>query len=505
LAPPPVTAPAEATPQEAAPTPGEEGQADRSALAKDGHPLSGWHNGLFYLRDYNDNFRLHVQGRAQVDMYSYMGAGVSDSSLQTTLFLRRIRPEITGEFMHRWFFSIAGDFGATALDNQTGRATEASAAPPGAAPTAATGRYAAAQTTKFQAAPTDVWVGYRAHGLLNVMVGQYDAPFTMENQTSDKWFPFIERSLAVRVVGIPSQKEIGAMLWGELDDQLWAYEIGVFDGNGQNRLNTDSRGDLMTRTWFHPLRLRTDALKDLQVGASFRYGSRDSKWTNYDYPAMTTQGNFMFWSPVYKGTNGWTHIIPAGDQMAVAGELRVPISKFDLTGEFVYIQNNTREAFEGFQATNSERFGDIRGYSYYVMLGYWPLGNRDINLKPGYSTRPLRVDFSKPDPVDPPQALQLLVKWEQLALNYLSSSRAGASDPNNIDGDIKVNVLELGANYWATRHIRLSANYAIDMFPNSLSAKSQTSDQRAVAPGNTVGRDDTHSLQELIFRVAVAL
>src|SRR5260221_10391310 len=34
-------------------------------------PLAGWHGGLFYLRDENDNFRLHLQGRAQIDVYSY--------------------------------------------------------------------------------------------------------------------------------------------------------------------------------------------------------------------------------------------------------------------------------------------------------------------------------------------------------------------------------------------------------------------------------------------------
>src|SRR5262249_27916093 len=41
-------------------------------------PLAGWHGGLFYLRDPNDNFRLYFQGRAQIDWYSYFGPGVPD-------------------------------------------------------------------------------------------------------------------------------------------------------------------------------------------------------------------------------------------------------------------------------------------------------------------------------------------------------------------------------------------------------------------------------------------
>jgi phosphate-selective porin len=518
-APPPVTAPPPSAPApEAAPPAQEPSPADNSPLAKDGHPLSGWHSGLFFLRDYNDNFRLYVQGRAQIDMYSYLGPGVSDTNLQTTLFLRRIRPEISGEILGRWQFMIAGDFGATSLDNPTGR-NETSAAGPGAAPTAATARYAPTQAVKFGAAPTDVMINYRALDLFNFQVGQFDAPFTMENQTSDKYFPFIERSLAVRVVGEPSNKEIGGMVWGETPNRFWTYEIGLFNGDGQNRLNTDSRGDLLARTFVHPLLGQRDPLSDLQVGASVRYGSRDSKWTYYDYPAMTTQGAYTFWSPVYTGANGVTHVIPSGDQLGVAGELRIPFSIVDLTSEFVYIKNNTREAIDGYQSTNTERFGDMSGYSYYVSFGVWPLGNRDINLKPGYSSRILRVDFSKPDPAIPPRALQLLVKWEQLHLTYSSASRQGTPDSKNIDGDINVNVLELGANYWVTRHLRLSANYLIDMFPASAPTKAttdggpvQTSAQRAIAPGNTLAtgvnddaRDNAHLLHELIFRMAVAL
>ena len=493
---------------------------DSSGLAKDGHPMAGWHNGLFYLRDYNDNFRLHVQGRAQVDMYNYMGPGVGDTTLKSTIFLRRIRPEITGEILHDWSFMIAGDFGATGLDNPKGSNTETSAAAPGAAPSATSGKYAGAQTGKVSAAATDVFLNYRAHPLANVQVGQFDAPFTMENRTSDKYIQFMERSLAVRAVGIPTNKEIGAMVWGEMPSKLWFYSVALFNGDGQNKLNVDGRGDLMLRTFVHPLASGSAPLKDLQVGASFRYGSRDSKFSNYDYAGMSTQGNYTFWSPTYTGSNGATHILPSGDQLGVAGELRVPISMFDLTSEIVYVKNNTREALEGYQSTNTERFGDMKGYSYYAQLGFWPIGKRDINGLPGYEN-PSHVDFSKPDSATPARALQLLVKWEQLRMTYSSASRIGVADTKNIDGDINVDALSLGANYWFTKHVRLSANYVVNMFPDSAPTKAtakdgsgpvQTSGQRALAPGNTLGtgvnddaRNSAHIQHELLFRVAVAL
>src|SRR2546423_15017246 len=72
-------------------------------------PLAGWHGGLFFLRDENDNFRLYFQGRSQVDVYSYFGPGLPDTKQKGTIFLRRVRPELTGEVLARWQWMLAGD------------------------------------------------------------------------------------------------------------------------------------------------------------------------------------------------------------------------------------------------------------------------------------------------------------------------------------------------------------------------------------------------------------
>jgi hypothetical protein len=493
---------------------------DDSALAQDGRPLAGYHNGLFFLRDRHDNFHLYIQGRMQLDWYSYAGSAVSETSLKPTLFIRRLRPEVTGEFLGRWRFMIAGDFGATAIDNPTGR-SEVSAAAPGVAPTAVSGRYAAAETIRFQAAVADAFINYRAMPTVNVMVGQMSAPFTLENRTSSKYLPFMERSLAVRAVGVPTNKEIGAMVWGEPEDRLFYYSIGPYMGDGQNRPNVDSRFDVFGRAFVHPLarvHLSDPSLRDLQIGGSIHYGSRDRKWVDYDYPGMTTQGAWAFWVPSYSGTAGVTHVIPEGTQFAAAGELRVPFDRFDLTGEVVYIDNGTREAIEGFQSTNSDRFGVMRGVSYYVMAGAWLFGSRDVNGLPGYSNPP-RLDWSVSDPVVTDTALQVLAKWEQVSLAYRSASRGGSPDAKNIDGHIRVNALSLGVNYWATRHVRLTLDSVFDVFPGSgpvsaapAGSAAQTGTNRAVAPANTIapGIDDaarshSHTLTELLARVAIAL
>jgi phosphate-selective porin len=464
---------------------------------------AGWHGGLFYLRDADDNFRLHFQARAQVDTFNYFGPGVADSGLKSTMFLRRVRPELTGEFMQGKFqWALAGDWGMgyPSTDNAKGK------------------NAGNAQTSRVTAAPTDAYVNWHPSGIFNIQVGQYDVPFTLENRTSDKYGQFMERSLAVRALGVPTNKDIGAMAWGETSNKLFFYSLGIFNGEGQNRPSVDNRADLYGRAFFHPFTTGGGALKDLQIGASFHYGMRDTSYVNYDYPNMSTQGNFTFWSSTYTGTKGITHVIPSGKQLAIASELRLPVGQyFDFVSELVYVDNRTREAIETFQATNSERFGGIKGYAYYAQLGFWPLGGRDINGTPGYEN-PSHIDFKKKNP-EIKNALQLLVKWEQLNVTYDSASQGGTADANNIDGKIKVNAFSVGANYWMTKHLRLAVNYVYDVFPGSAPTKPsdpsvapQSADQRAIAPGNGLGkgindsaRDTAHGLHEVLFRIAIAL
>ena len=80
------TLPVETLPPVAPPTPPS---GESELLGVDGHPLAGWHNGYFFLRDRHDNFRLYLQGRLQVDSVLYFGPGVPESSLKDTIFSAR--------------------------------------------------------------------------------------------------------------------------------------------------------------------------------------------------------------------------------------------------------------------------------------------------------------------------------------------------------------------------------------------------------------------------------
>jgi phosphate-selective porin len=458
---------------------------------RDAEPgTAGVYNGTFFVRDRKDVLRLYIQGRTMIDYYSYYGPGVEHvSSLNPTFLLRKVRLELGGEVYRKvqWFFG--GDFGM----NATG--------------------LGANQTVTVRAAPADVFINYKADPRFNVQVGQFDLPFTAETRTADKFLPFIERSTAVRVIGKGNAKDMGLMLWGNLDKRQVSYAIALVQGDGMNRPNVDHRFDVVARAYVRPLAKVETPLHDLQVGASVRRGSRDGHLVSYDYPAMTTEGGYTFWKPTYgaapsaSNPQGQTHVIPSGAQVLAAAELRVPTSSFDFTIEGLYGSENTREAQDA-NLFQSIRYGTLTSFGYYAQVGYWPFGNAYVNGIPGDQAL-TSIDFSKPDK-PPTSALQLLLKWQQLSAKYEGNKNGGAT-ASEIDGKIKLNTLSFGATYWLGKTLRLSANYGVNWFPGSAPSGAGNGNQRAQAPGNTLapGVDDAarahaHVLHELLARAQVS-
>jgi phosphate-selective porin OprO and OprP len=512
--PPPEPAP---PPPEVAPPPAD------VAPAPPEPPLAGWHQGLFYLRDESDTFRLYVQGRVHTDGVTWFGPGVGSLgpsyALKTTFYLRRARPEIAGEFFHDWQWQLGVDLAPSAQDNPWGTTDSLNCA---VNPTTSA-QTCTPQTNPVEApiqrpAPTDAFVNYGPSPWANLQVGQFLFPVTMEARISDNTTPFLERSLVARALGAPNTRDIGAMAWGESPDRVVYYSIGVFNGDGPNRSNADDRFDFAGRAFARPFHGRGP--KDLdwaEVGVSGRYGSRDPRLVGYDEPAFTTQENYAFWKPTYRDSLGRIlHIIPSSDQWALGADVYVPVDGFDVTAEFIYASSNTREAIDGYQLSPfTERLGVLKGYAYYVTFGYWLVGSRDIIGYPSYG-RPLHADLAAVDRA-PARGLQALARFEQLHVSYDGASRGGALDPLTPNGDIDVTEVTLGLNYWATRHLRVGVNYGFYDFPSSAPVTAsepggpvQTSAQRAMAPAQTLAkgaddaaRDGGHTLDELSVRFGV--
>ena len=94
-----------------------------------------------------------------------------------------------------------------------------------------------------------------------VQAGQFDAPFTLENRTSDAYTMFIERAMVARSLGVPRNKEVGAMVHGLLWDGVVYYSGGVFNGNGPGFRNVDNQPDAIGRIALAPLAGREGILR----------------------------------------------------------------------------------------------------------------------------------------------------------------------------------------------------------------------------------------------------
>jgi phosphate-selective porin len=125
--------------------------------------------------------------------------------------LRRARINLTGDFAEQFDFKMEGDFGQS--DGTSGNRTAFSA--------------------------TDIWINWHQFPAAQIKIGQYKAPFGLEQLTPDTTLLTIERTLPTGA--ITPARQIGAELWGKPFTSIWpeqtdllTYYAGIFNGNGQN-------------------------------------------------------------------------------------------------------------------------------------------------------------------------------------------------------------------------------------------------------------------------------
>ena len=489
----------EATRPELAPPP-DSAHANEGIMAGfDGQPLVGYHTGSFFVRDKTDHFRFYPRSRLYIDSYNYFGPGVRHTALKSSVLVRRADIGISGETMGRWQWEAVLEVSPKAFSNEVDSVTNLT--------------YAPSQVSGYIAHPGIVYVNYRASDAVNIQIGQFNIPFTAENRTYIDNIAFMDRALPSRVLGVPGEKDIGGMAWGHLRNRVLYWSWAVMQGDGGNRSNADNRAMTAARVYARPFAATGHSLEFLQIGASFKYAMHDKNYVSYAYPSMSTQSGYRFWTPQYVdsvGSGRNVFVIPSGAQLGVAGEIRIPIKRFDLRSEFVYVKNNTREGVDGFQHEYTERFGAIKGFAYHVTASYWLMGEAFLTGIVG-DQAPTRLQLDKPESVLASHGVEVAIKWEHMETKYDSASRSGSTDPRNIDGTIRLYALSAGVNYWGSQHIRVGLNYVINVFPTASAMGS--SEQRAKAPGNrsdavfdyagAPSRDTASVLHELSARVAV--
>jgi phosphate-selective porin len=404
-------------------------RADEAATPTTADPIGsmgGFSDGL-YLQTRGGQIVLFPGGRLQVD-----SALFPRQNPKSGVFVRRARVELRGWFASLFYFDVSGDF--------------APAPPVGAdvAPSA------------FPAG--DDYLAFAPYGdRFIVQAGQFDAPFTLENRTSDAYTDFIERAMTARTLGAPRNKEVGVMAHGLIGDGLFYYSGGLFNGEGPGFRNLDNQTDAIGRIVIAPFATGQRAWRQLSIGGSAWYGNHV---LGPEAPVQATPGGMVFLVPHWISGQTAFELHEQGTSTAFGGELNLPIGdRFGLRGEFVWKRQHLSE-LNPTASPGAPVAGDavLNGISGYGELWFWLLGDSRLLPAPGLEL-PFRLGAAGGAGPLVTDGLQLAIRWEILKQD-VTSDHPTIGDPSV--ATTRVEAYTLGFNYWRGRFVRVSANYVLN-------------------------------------------
>jgi phosphate-selective porin len=317
-----------------------------------------------YVQQSGSELKLVLGGFIQTnfedgDVSAFEGR-FGQTALKDRFRLRRARITLTGDFAEQFDFKIEGDF-----ENSDGTSPS--------------------NRTDFSG--TDIWLNWHQFPAAQIKVGQYKAPFGLEQLTPDTSLFIIERSNTTGA--ITPDRQIGAQLWGKPFTNVWpeqkdllTYYAGIFNGNGRNINNNDNNN------FMYVGRLELMPFKGKVFGQAFSLklggdvlNSRDDKGTN-----ISQTGNLL----VNSDGSLSSFVLPGADERtAWSVDAWLNIGPFDLIGEYLeeYVNGRTVAGVppgfanfttNGFQITSGyflvpKKFQAVRSVA---VLESWAKGQR---------------------------------------------------------------------------------------------------------------------------------
>jgi len=281
------------------------------------------------------------------DAFAFNG-NFGESAIKDRFRLRRARVNLTGDFAEQFDFKVEGDFGQNDGTNSN--------------------------RTAFSG--TDIWLNWHQFPGAQIKIGQYKAPFGLDQLTPDTSLYTIERTLPTGA--ITPDRQIGAQLWGKPFTNIWpeqkdllTYYAGIFNGNGKNTTVNDNNNFMYVGG------LESTLFKDvfgkgsfLKLGADV-LDSRDDKGTN-----ISQSGNLL----VNSDGSLSPFVLPGADERtAWSVDAWVKLGPFDLIGEYLQEHVNGRTV-NGVPPG----FADFTTDGYYVTAGYFLIRR---SFKPWFSGR----------------------------------------------------------------------------------------------------------------------
>ena len=292
-----------------------------------------------YVQQHGVELKLVLGGFIQanfegIDVSPFEGR-FGQTALKDRFRLRRARINLTGEFAEQFDFKLEGDF-----ENSDGLNSS---------------------RTAFEA--TDIFINWHQFPAAQIKIGQWKAPFGLEQTTPDTSLYTIERTLPTGA--ITPERQIGIQLWGKPFANVWpdqkdllTYYAGVFNGNGRNTTVNDNNN------FMYVGRLESTLFKSKMWGESFLklgadvLNSRDDKGTNISQSLNLLVNPDGSLSPF---------VLPGADERtAWSVDAWLKLGPFDLIGEYLeeYVHGRTVNGVP-------PGFDNFTTNGYYITGGYF--------------------------------------------------------------------------------------------------------------------------------------
>jgi phosphate-selective porin len=272
------------------------------------------------------------------DVFAFEGRfATGTGEIKDRFRVRRARINVVGEFAEQFDFKLEGEFtqsdvGLTIRD--------------------VSGRTLGSNATRTSFGATDLFANWRAIPEMNVKVGQFKAPFGLEQLTSDTRLFTTERSLVT--TALTPERQIGVTLWGRPFANVWPeqkelvnYSLGVFNGTGRN-ISVNDNNEFM-----YVGRVEVQALRSkiLSQDTTLKFGfnaisSRDEAGTTISNAQRENSDGSL---------SGFT-LPSAAERTAYGFDAALHVGPFDLSAEYITqrlgtrVVNNLAPLFSGFRA-----------------------------------------------------------------------------------------------------------------------------------------------------------
>jgi len=272
-----------------------------------------------YVQQRGPELKLTLGGFIQVnfedgDVSAFEGR-FGETAVRDRFRIRRARINLAGDFAEQFDFKIEGDFGQGDGLNLNRTALSG----------------------------TDIFVNWHQFPEAQIKVGQWKAPFGLEQLTPDTTLLFAERSLPTGA--ITPDRQIGAQLWGKPFTHLWpeqkdllTYYAGIFNGNGRNVSVNDNESFMYVgRLELMPFKGKVFGQESfLKLGGDV-LNSRDNAGTNISQSLNLLVNDDGSLSPFA--------LPSAAERTAWSVDAWLKLGPFDLIGEFLQERVRPRTVF----------------------------------------------------------------------------------------------------------------------------------------------------------------